>query len=77
MPRQVCKTRIYDINILQTVMLLLLQNRRSNQLYFTCCRLCLPVVVQAAVLSCFDSPVDVKGCSGECRRLCIRQMYFA
>jgi len=77
MPRHGCKTRIYDINILKTVMLLLLQNGRSNQLYFTCCRLCLSVVAQAAVLSCFVSPVAVTGYSGEFSRLCIRQMCFA
>jgi hypothetical protein len=76
MPRHVCKTRIYDINILKTVMLLLLQSGRSNQLYFTCGRLCLSVVAQASVLSCFLSPVSVTGCSGGCR-LCIRQMCFA
>jgi hypothetical protein len=39
MPRHVYKTWIYDINNVKSVVLLLLQNGRSNQLYFTCERL--------------------------------------
>lgn len=38
-PRRGCKTRIYDINNVKTVVPLLLLKGRSNQLYFTCERL--------------------------------------
>lgn len=45
-------------------MLLLLQNGRSNQLYFTCGWVCLSFVAQDSVLSCFLRPVAVTVCLG-------------